>query len=505
MPQLLQYVLKQSTQRQRRATETTIHIEKLGPPRNIHTTINMVMRWHQLSIALLLGLSFCVQEVSAQFWKNLAKRVGGKKKKGEQEDDYTQLALEQGVPVVILSNQNSLPLIGLGVGNLQHYMVPFMVAGAVQDDKKTRMFDTSHISDNEHLLASGINQGIDKLESETDVLTIHVVTKVWYTYLGYERTKISIQESFENLKEVSSNPRVDLKVHVLLHWPRCYDNVSWMNCEEDEVKMPKAVRSAGPPPHMDKENSWKGSWKALEEAYLGDEFSIESIGVANFHMRELRELQSFAKIEPHILQMNIWSLLYDPLVMEHCHKNGIHVQVYNVLSGVLTDTEKAPNAYHHMQKVAAELSDEMLEDISPAQAILAWLMQHGVSVIPRTSRLSRLQENSAVSLAAIPELSDLQVETLAHSVEAFLSGNDLEENIHVKLTFHATTKDTFLYWTDQEGGEVQVAFIPQGDTFNETTYPNHSFRLYDARNKDHFIVYKVTARFGEHEHVHAEL
>ena len=470
----------------------------------------MAKRRYHLSIALfLLGLSLCVEEVSSQFWKNLAKRVGGNKdgkNKGQDDgDDYTQLALDQGVPVVILSNKNALPLIGLGVGNLQHYMVPLMVAGAIQDDKMTRLFDTSHISDNEHLLAEGINQGIERLENTTEKLTIHVVTKVWYTYLGYERTKISIQESFESLKEAMSNPRVDLKVHILLHWPRCYDNISWMSCEEDEVRMPEYVRSAGPPPHKDKNNAWKGSWKALEEAYLSDEYTIESIGVANFHLKDLEELKSIARVEPHILQINVWSLLYDPMLIDHCHKNKIHVQVYNAMSGILTDPEKAPNAFHHLQKIAADLSGELPEDISPAQVVLAWLMQHGVSVVPRTSRLSRLQENSAVALASVPELSDIQAETVAHAVEAYLSGVDLEEDIHVKVTFHATTKDTFLYWTRHDGGEVKVAFIPQGETFNETTYPNHSFRLYDARNKDHFIEYKVGANFGEHEHVHAEL
>ena len=474
-----------------------------------------------MSIAVfLLGLALCVDEASSQFWKNLKNRVSGgnkrddsiigdKSKQNEKDDtgvEYTQIALEQGVPVVILSNRNALPLVGLGVGNLQHYMVPLMVASAVQDDKKTRMFDTSHISDNEHLLAEGINQGLERLnKSSGEKITIHVVTKVWYTYLGYERTKLSIKESFESLKETTSNPKVDLKVHILLHWPRCYDNISWMSCEEDEARMPEHVRQAGPPPHKDKENAWKGSWKALEEAYLADEFAIESIGVANFHLKDLEELNKFAKVEPHVLQINVWSLLYDPMLIDHCHRNKIHVQVYNVMSGILTEPEKAPNAYHHLQKIASDLSEGMTEEISPAQVVLAWLMQHGVSLVPRTSRLSRLQENSAVSLAGVPELSDLQVETVAHAVEAFLSQNDLEEDIHVKVTFHATTMDTFLYWTAPDGGEVQIALIPKGETFNETTYPNHNFRLYNARNKDHFIDYKVGAKFGEHEDVHAEL
>lgn len=462
-------------------------------------------RGNLLSLLLcLVFLSEQQQTVTAQFWKKLAQQ-GKEKDAGTEDEETSDLVADGHIPVAVLSNEKYLPLIGLGVGNLQHYMVPLMVAGAIQDDKKTRLFDTSHISDNEHLLAEGINQGIERLEDRKSKVTIHVVTKVWYTYLGYERTKISVKDSFESLKEAMDNPRVDLRVHVLLHWPRCYDNISWMSCAEDEEKLPEAVRKAGPPPHLDKDNAWKESWRALEELYQSREYPIESIGVANFHLRDMEELEKIAKVEPHILQLSVWSLLYDPLLVDYCHRHRIHVQVYNVMNGIVTDPEAAPNAFHHLQKVASDLSEEMTEEISPAQTILAWLMQHGISTVPRTSRLSRLHENSAMVIGEIPELNDSQVEMVAHSVEAFLSGDDLEQDIHVKVTFHATTKDTFLYWNRHDGGEVKVAFIPKGESFNETTYPNHSFRLYDARNKDHFIEYKVNAKFGEHEHVHAEL
>merc|ERR1712154_50121 len=104
------------------------------------------------------------------------------------------------------------------------------------------------------------------------------------------------------------------------------------------------------------------------------------------------------------------------------------MQVYNVMSGIVTNPEKAPKAYHHLMKVSTELTSAVLsengedalnelgiDELSPAQAVLAWLIQHGVSVIPRTSRLSRLSENSAMTLSNVPELTDLQVETVAHA------------------------------------------------------------------------------------------
>ena len=165
----------------------------------------------------------------------------------------------------------------------------------------------------------------------------------------------------------------------------------------------------------------------------------------------------------------------------------------------------APRAYHHIQKVANEMSDEIDVNVTPAQVILGWLIQHGVSVIPRTSRLARLEENSAVSLANLPAFTDMQVETVAHSVEAYLSGNDLPNDIHVSVSFHAVNKDIMLYWQDSEGNEVRIAHVKQGEVFNETTYPNHVFRAYDASNKDIFQEHQINANFGDHRSIHVEL
>jgi len=447
------------------------------------------------------------------------------------------LTIEDGVPMATLSNDNTIPLVGLGVGNLQHYLVPLLIASAEQGDKRIRLFDTAHSSDNEHLVAQGIIQGMDrygntapppnnntvgKNNGEKDKkLVVHVITKVWYTHLGYERTKLSIKHSFEQLKEAFDHPLVDLRVHMMLHWPRCYDNIHFMNCEEDEDNLPEHIKKSGPPPLEDKKNAWKQSWRALEDIYQNERhlYPLESIGLSNFNYYDLIQLDTFAKIHPHVLQINVWSLLYDPHVVDYCETNNIHIQVYNAMSGIVANPDKAPKAYHHLQKIAAELTTQIeeentedsfgeleIEELSPAQVVLAWLIQHGVGVIPRTSRLSRLSENSAITLMQVPELNNLQVETVAHAVEAYLSGTDLEEDIHVSVTFHAPeNKDIMIFWNGNDGKKVHVAYVAPGDRFEETTYPDHSYRLYDAQDIDIYVDYTVNAKLGEHKNVHVEL
>jgi diketogulonate reductase-like aldo/keto reductase len=463
-------------------------------------------------ILLLLFSLIDLQPVSANFFSRMyggndssekPAPSGATAAMGSEAQVGSIVTFEDGVPLVHLANNNKVPLVGLGVGNLRHEIIPIMVAEGLQYDKRIRLIDTAHASNNEHLVAEGINKGVEKLGKEERV-EVHVVTKVWYTHLGYERTKLSVEESLAALQPVLDNDKVDLKIHLLLHWPRCFEDIPWMNCEGEEMDLPEEVKNAGPDPTKDPD-AWKESWKMLEDMYLSEKYPIASIGVSNFHLHDIEMMESFARIHPHILQVNLWSLLYDSLLVEYCHKHRIHVQVYNAMAGTVSKPEAAPRAYHHIQKVAYEISEEIDYNMTPAQVILAWLIQHGVSVIPKTSRLGRLNENSAVALASIPAFTDLQVETVAHSVEAYLSGDDLAQDIHVNVSFHAVSQDIMLYWRGKQGQEVRIAHIREGETFDETTYPNHKFRTYLASNKDVFIDHEVKANFGDHKHIHVEL
>lgn len=412
------------------------------------------------------------------------------------------ITFHDGVVFAKLVNNNRIPLVGYGVGNLKREFVKGMVSSALQDNKKIMLIDTAHSSKNEHLVAEGIVKGVEKLNRKKKT-EVHVVTKVWYTHLGYERTKLSIQDSLESLRPALDHERVNLKLHVLLHWPRCYTNIPWMDCEREEEQLPDHVKEAGPDPSTDPENAWKQSWKALEDMYLSDEYPIASIGLSNFHLKDIEQVEAFAQIHPHVIQMNMWSMVYDAHLIDYCHKHRIHVQAYNVIHGTVSDPDQAPRAFRHLEKVANELSVEVGESITPVQVVLSWLIQHGVSVIPRTTNVLRLEENSAVALLNVPAFTDHQVETVAHAVEAYLSGDDLDD-IHVSVTFHAVSKDVVLYWmghSGDESSEVRIELLRVGDTFDETTYPTHKFRAYDAQNKDVWTEHDITANYGDHVHI----
>jgi len=449
-------------------------------------------------------LLFAPYPVSAQ--ANFLKRVFGGKHRLEDDDD---------VPTARLSNGIHIPLVGLGVGNMMSQVVPAVINHAIREDKKIRLIDTSHISYNERYVAKGIVEGVeeirsaDKANKKNKKVEIHVVTKVWYTHLGYERTKLSVESSLMALRELVDDKDVDLKLHVLIHWPRCYDTIQWMHCDDEEKALPASVKEAGPTPTND---SWKESWKALEELYLDKSNVVASIGVSNFHTNELKELsQEVANIQPHIVQTSMWSLLYDPLLVEFCHRNHIHLMAFNTISSVIGKGDDAPNGYHHILAVGSKLEEQMrgleifddYDELTATQVLLAWLVQHHITVIPRSTNLNHLKENSAVALAKIPPLSDEQVHWIASGVEALLSGDDMPHDAYVRITFTAKTKDLYLYWADHEyGGEIQLSHIPQGEKFEESSHPGHTFRLYDSETKENgYELYTVEGKYGDHYHV----
>ena len=129
----------------------------------------------RFTAALLISLIWALP-ASGFFWKkdkdkNIDK---GNNSKGDDDSEvveelYSGLSpvsvSPDGIPLVTLHNDQQMPLVGLGVEYLPPYLIPLMAASAMQNDKRTRLFDTAHVSDNEKMLATGIAQGLERLDA----------------------------------------------------------------------------------------------------------------------------------------------------------------------------------------------------------------------------------------------------------------------------------------------------------------------------------------------------
>eukprot|EP00529_Nitzschia_sp_RCC80_P031766 CAMPEP_0113488482 /NCGR_PEP_ID=MMETSP0014_2-20120614/26039_1 /TAXON_ID=2857 /ORGANISM="Nitzschia sp." /LENGTH=362 /DNA_ID=CAMNT_0000382195 /DNA_START=258 /DNA_END=1346 /DNA_ORIENTATION=- /assembly_acc=CAM_ASM_000159 len=354
---------------------------------------------------------------------------------------------------------------------------------------------------------------------------------------------MAVDEILGELKEALNHPSVDLKIHLLLHWPQCFDNIEWMNCEEEEHNLPLVVKNAGPAPHLDRENAWKESWKALEDVYGSQNLPIASIGVSNFeqhHIDYMVDPSSGVRILPHLTQINAWHIINNPALVELYQRHGVHLQLYNVANGfgfgrLMDESTPFPNAYHHLLMIANQLqqkqqqqqdllqlqssssssssnNESLLNSITSSQVILKYCLQKQYSTITRTRKLERLKENAALTISdeSIPKMTDGQLDLTYQAMAVFMNQQVDLKPLHVEVQFHAKESDVFVYWLGGgDGGEGDeeerhIAHIEKGSTIIQKTFPNHRFKIYHAYDPSKFQTYEITKGYGETQHIHID-
>lgn len=237
---------------------------------------------------------------------------------------------------VFLNSNYEMPLLGLGVYKATgENEAENAIASAVASGY--RLIDTASVYKNEENVGRGIAKcGVPREE-------LFVTTKVWNTAqrLG------DIQGAFDRSLERLKLDYIDL---YLIHWPvpGCY----------------------------------LSTWKTLED--IQHSGRARSIGVSNFEIRHLEELESVSGIVPAVNQIECHPLFYPKELIDYCQSKGIQVQAYAPL---------ARGAY---------LDNDLLCVLgtkygrTPAQIGLRWAVQKGISVIPKSIHPERIQSNADI-------------------------------------------------------------------------------------------------------------
>ena len=85
------------------------------------------------------------------------------------------------------------------------------------------------------VIASVMSKNYGHNPELTSKTIIHIVIKVTYAHLGHDRAKMSTQESLEDLLSgLKDTTCMNIKVHFLMHWHKCYNEIKWMNYYEEE-------------------------------------------------------------------------------------------------------------------------------------------------------------------------------------------------------------------------------------------------------------------------------
>jgi methylglyoxal/glyoxal reductase len=244
-----------------------------------------------------------------------------------------------GAPRVRLNQGNSIPLLGLGVYQTR--------PGAETQQAVTwalelgyRHIDTAALYENEADVGAAIRaSGIPREE-------LFVTTKLWHTEHGFEKSQRAAQASLRRL----GLSYVDL---YLIHSPRA-------NSPDDRL----------------------ASWRGLEK--LHREGVCRAIGVSNYGVRHLEELNGVSEIVPAVNQVEFHPFVFDPDLVADCDRRGIRIESWAPLTrGRRFDDET-------VVAIAAA------HGRTPAQVLLRWGIEHGFIEIPKSAHRERIAENSAI-------------------------------------------------------------------------------------------------------------
>lgn len=238
------------------------------------------------------------------------------------------------VPSIGLNDENTIPALGLGVGELSDSETEHSVSTALE--LGYRLIDTAAVYGNEVAVGRAIAaSGIPRAE-------VFVTTKLAVADQGFQNSQDALKASLERL----GLEYVDL---YLIHWPAAEHG--------------KYVDSFG------------GLMRMQADGFA------KSIGVCNFNAEHLANVVELSFFTPAINQIELHPLL-----------NQADLRATNAEYGIVTEAY-SPLGVGKVLENAAVTSIAASYEKSPAQVLIRWNLQLGNVVIPRSSSAERIAAN----------------------------------------------------------------------------------------------------------------
>jgi alcohol dehydrogenase (NADP+) len=140
------------------------------------------------------------------------------------------------------------------------------------------------------------------------------------------------------------------------------------------------------------------------------------IGVSNFSSRKLHDLLAHGRLRPEVNQVELHPLLQQPALLADCTAEGIHITAYSPLGSMdrpaVVKAADAPVLLENpvIGAIAAE------HGCTPAQVLLAWHLQRGISTIPKSVTPARLRENLAAVSIELSEADQQRIAALDENI-----------------------------------------------------------------------------------------
>lgn len=282
------------------------------------------------------------------------------------------------IPTTTLNNGVTMPQLGFGV-----FQVPDLddCEAAVTAALKAgyRLIDTATAYQNEEAVGRAIKKSGLKRED------LFITSKLWVSDFTYERAQRGIDASLKRLG-------LDYMDLYLLHQP--YGDTM-------------------------------GAWRALEEAYHAGK--IRAIGVSNFYADQLKNLELTMTVQPAVnqIEVNPWYQQTDEVNFNQ-HEQ-VRVEAWAPFAEGKHDIFNQPTI-----QAIAEAHHK-----TTGQVILRWLLQRGITVIPKSVHPERVAENMAVFDF---ELSTSEMATLASLDKGVSQFFDHRDPVTIEQIFGASLK-----------------------------------------------------------------
>lgn len=239
---------------------------------------------------------------------------------------------------VKLNNDIEIPLLGLGTWQSTNNDCVQAVQYALTHGYTH--IDTAQAYFNEKRVGEAWKASNRKRE------VIFLTTKIFNFNQGEKRTRKSFKKSLKALQ----TDYVDL---LLIHWP-------------DIRNFDRTVET----------------WQTM--IALQKEGTCRAIGVSNFTIPLIEDLQAKTGVMPSVNQVEFHPFLYQKDLLAYCQEHQIQIEAYSPLGrGQFFDNDVLNKFAEKYQK-------------SVAQIMLAWGVNHNLVVIPKSTHENRIQQNSEI-------------------------------------------------------------------------------------------------------------
>merc|ERR1711892_58466 len=271
--------------------------------------------------------------------------------------------------------QGCMPVVGYGLWKTGQDKASSLVRQAL--GAGYRYVDSAANYGNEKEVGEGIAKAIEEgVCSREDMF---ITSKLWNTYHAPEHVEDACRRSMEDLG-------VDYLDLYLVHFPISLQFVpfhvryppGWIPDPEASETMQFAAV-----PISD-------TWEAMEQ--LVEKGLVRNIGLSNWNAQGLRDIFSYARIKPAVLQIEVHPYLQNTSLISYAQSLGMVVTAFSPLS--------QGQSYAKMgHGDISALKDDVIYNIAKghgvtqAQVILRWGVQRGCSVIPKSENEGRIREN----------------------------------------------------------------------------------------------------------------